>query len=200
MKKKRYRRRIYFLKETSQPRLLIAAQLILGATGLMASAALYFLFDRDLSASYFSAHITIRNVQQMLMPVLVGVNMFVLVLSAVVLLFYTHRIAGPAYRITRTLLDLAHGKLVSSPIRLRTGDYLVELADATNQLLHHLNSQVNDLKEGTKRLQEALDQIEAKLEVVPDEWEEARAALGQINLLVERCSPEDENQSHRSEE
>ncbi len=191
IKKAPFRRRKYFLKDTSQPRLLLAAQIILGVVSLIASLALYLLFDRDLTASYFAAHIAISNVRQMLLPVLVGVNVFALLFSSIVLVFYTHRIAGPAYRICRVLKSLARGQL-SAPVRLRAGDFLTELADTLNQALIFLNQQIDETQAATEALQDALNRIEAHCDAQLDGWEDARRALGRLQVVTKRFSTGDE--------
>jgi len=110
-----------------------------------------------------------------------------LLFSAVVLVFYTHRIAGPAYRICRVLKDLAHGHL-SAPVRLREGDFLTEVADTLNQTLDFLNQQIGEIREETDALQDALNRIKAHCETQLDGWDDARRALGRLQVVAKRFS------------
>ncbi len=134
------RRRRYFLPGTSQPRLLLTIQLIMAFLGVLVALALYLLFDRDLTNAYFSAHLTIRNVREMLLPTLIAIDVAVFLASVVAMIFFTHRIAGPAYRLGKTLRALADGEQ-PPPVRLRKGDYLTELAEETNRLLQAWEAQ-----------------------------------------------------------
>ncbi len=170
MKKPAFRRRKYFLPNTSQPRLLLSAQFLLAAVGLIASLLLYLLVDRDLTANYFSAHIAIRNVQEIFLPYLVGINLAVFLLSVVAMVLYTHRIAGPVYRMCMILRDVAHGKL-HHRVRFRRYDYLTELADEANAALGFLTEQVRDLKYQSARLMMELEKMQRCGEL-PSNWEE----------------------------
>ena len=59
---------------------------------------------------------------------------FTLVVSTVVGVFLSHRVAGPIYRITKHLQGIATGE-PARPLRFREGDYFIELADAFNATL-----------------------------------------------------------------
>ncbi|HOL22208.1 MAG TPA: hypothetical protein PLQ41_05085 [bacterium] len=48
--------------------------------------------------------------------------------------YYLHRIAGPVYRIEKTIREMAEGKKVE-PIRLRKKDFFKSLAEAVNKLI-----------------------------------------------------------------
>ena len=186
MKKPTIRRRRYFLPGTSQPRLLLTVQVILALLGLLIAGVLYVLFDRDLSAAYFSAHVTIRNVRDILLPTLIGVDLAAFVLSALLMLFHTHRIAGPAYRLKRTLQQVISG---SPPrrIRLRKGDYLTELADAVNDLLLALRQQAQVLEQDLDSLQDTLASVDAVLS--PDDRVALNAALQRLRENARHFAP-----------
>lgn len=165
-----YRRRRFFLPQTSQPRLLLSAQFVLAGVGLLASGALYLLVNRDLTDSYFSAHLAIRNVQQIFLPYLVGINLLVFLLSVVAMVFYTHRIAGPMYRLCRVLQGVACGELFHQ-VRFRRTDYLHDVAVEANTALSFLRVQVSDLQQHAARLNRALQQAESVTDELPANWE-----------------------------
>lgn len=65
----------------------------------------------------------------------VGIMLFlVLVFAFTAAVFYLHRIAGPVFRIERTIREMAEGKKVE-PIRLRKKDFFKSLAEAVNKLI-----------------------------------------------------------------
>ena len=72
-------------------------------------------------------------------------------------LWFSHRVVGPLYRIRLALQQIAAGVEVS-PVRLRRGDYLNELADV-----------VNDVRESIRELRADVDRIRAAKFVVPGE-------------------------------
>ncbi|RMF39796.1 MAG: hypothetical protein D6755_13990 [Anaerolineae bacterium] len=186
MKKPTFRRRRYFLPGTSQPRLLLTIQIILALLGLVIAGVLYVLFDRDLTAAYFSAHMTISNVRDILLPTLIGIDLAAFVLSALLMLFHTHRIAGPAYRLSRTLQQVVEGA-PPAHVQLRKGDYLTELADSVNDLLQALQQQGDVLQQDLDSLKEALSPVEAALS--PDDLASMHAALERLYENARRFSP-----------
>jgi len=58
----------------------------------------------------------------------------VLIFSFGLGVYYLHRIAGPIYRIEKTVREMAEGKKVE-PIRLRKKDFFKSLAEAVNKLI-----------------------------------------------------------------
>lgn len=60
-----------------------------------------------------------------------------LVFLALVGILLSNRIAGPLYRVTRHLNDLAEGN-ASGEIRLRDNDYFTELAEAANKVIRKI--------------------------------------------------------------
>ena len=58
----------------------------------------------------------------------------------------THRVAGPAYRLERTLKSMRQGDL-SIDIRLRKRDYLASVADAYNEMIVPLRQDVARLRQ-----------------------------------------------------
>lgn len=58
----------------------------------------------------------------------------VIVVIAITVIIFSHRIAGPLYHIEKKLNDIIQG-VDSGPIRLRKGDELKEVADLFNKLI-----------------------------------------------------------------
>jgi HAMP domain-containing protein len=150
----RFRRRHFFLPRTSQPKLLLGAQLIF--VGLVAITGLILLIvtNRDLTASYMSAHLAIKNVQEIILPTLVLVDLLGLILGAAVLLFYTHRIAGPVYRLCQILQHVSRGDL-SQDVSFRQADYLQELAAAASRMMAQMRIRVGDMQKQASILENA---------------------------------------------
>jgi methyl-accepting chemotaxis protein len=66
-----------------------------------------------------------------------------LILLLIILVFYLevrflHRIAGPLYRIEKTLKEISEGKDVE-PIKLRKKDFYKTLADEVNKVIEYIN-------------------------------------------------------------
>lgn len=64
-----------------------------------------------------------------------------------------HRIAGPAYRIRRTL-EAARERDISGNMKFRKGDYLTEVADQYNEAVAVFRDDLRRLRDGVKDLAE----------------------------------------------
>ncbi|MCB4790905.1 MAG: hypothetical protein LHV68_03360 [Elusimicrobia bacterium] len=76
-------------------------------------------------------------------PLLAAVLINALV-SIVTNLYFSHRIAGPVFKIKKALRDKIEGKEVR-PIQLRKHDYFTELADMTNEAFGFRKRQDGDI-------------------------------------------------------
>ena len=74
-----------------------------------------------------------NRIYLVLPPILIN-NLIIMVIISVIGIFYSHRIAGPAYRIETDIVRALGGEK-GIQIRLRKGDKLESLADKVNQLL-----------------------------------------------------------------
>ena len=73
-------------------------------------------------------------------------------------LLFSHRIAGPVYRISKTVGDISKGNL-GLRIRLREGDELVDLADMINNLTDNFNNTVISDKDIAIKIEKDLEEI-----------------------------------------
>jgi nitrogen fixation/metabolism regulation signal transduction histidine kinase len=184
----KFRRRRYFIADSSQPRLLVGIQLIFLILILLAGAVVYVVFNRDLAVTYAQAHIQIKNVQEILLPVLVLANLAGLMLGAILTLFYTHRIAGPVYRLCRILRQVGEGNL-NQVVRFRQGDELTELDHATTEMLAALDQRMRTLQQLAKEVTTAVDAAgeagppsQARLDHLRDAASAVERGLGEFRL------------------
>jgi len=143
--KRAYHRTTFFLRKSSQPRLVVGIEIIFLILLIISSAILLLIANRDLTTTYMQAHLKIRNVQDILLPTLVAINVGGLALGAVLVLFYTHRIAGPVYRLCQTLRQIGQGNL-SQSVHFRQTDELRELETATTEMVAALRARIARLQ------------------------------------------------------
>lgn len=143
--KKNYVRRRYFLWKSSQPRLLAGIETIFII--LLAVSALVFslIANRDLTETYLKAHIAIRSTLELLVPSLVIINIIGLIISVILVILFTHRIAGPVYRLCTILYQIGQGNL-NQVVKFRKNDELTELDDAATGMLIGLQNHIKELK------------------------------------------------------
>jgi methyl-accepting chemotaxis protein len=146
MNKNSFPRKRFFLKDSSQPRLLIGVQAIFILLLIISGTVFAIIANRDLRVAYFQAHLNIRSTLDILLPALVLVNLAGLALGIVLSLFYTHRIAGPVYRLCRILREIGQGNL-AQVVKFRKSDELHELDDAATEMIVNLRRRVLTLQE-----------------------------------------------------
>jgi HAMP domain-containing protein len=141
----KHRRRTYLLREGSQLRLIIAIQIIFLVLLVVGGVLFYLVTKRDLGETYWSAHITVKNVSEILLPTLIAMNAVGVALSITASIFFTHRIAGPAFSLCRTLREIGRGNL-DQRVAFRKNDEMKELAQAANEMLENLNHRLLTLQ------------------------------------------------------
>ncbi|MDP6686075.1 MAG: HAMP domain-containing protein, partial [Candidatus Omnitrophota bacterium] len=83
-------------------------------------------------------------------------------------LLSSHKIAGPVYRIEKSVGEISEGNLALK-IKLRPGDELVDLADAINIMTENLNNSINIDKETVTNIQKDLDGIKSVIAARQDD-------------------------------
>jgi len=73
---------------------------------------------------------------------------------AVLSLFYSHKVAGPLYRVKQTTRDIANGRL-NITIKFRKGDAIHPISDSLNKV-------TNNYRERLSRLEGALKELKAE--------------------------------------
>lgn len=115
-------------------------------SALLAAFILYFYARQEVMDTFFDAHIRLRRVSDLLLPVVAVGSAVSLVAGGFLALFLPQKIAGPIYRIEQCLKKIAAGDLTTE-IKLRDNDTLKDLAGNTNDAVSSLRNQVHAVKE-----------------------------------------------------
>lgn len=177
-KKQFYKRKKLNLavKREFQVWLLVRILGVVIVSSLVAVLILYIYSRQEISSSFYSAHIQIRRVSDLLFPVM-GAGAVVSLLSGMVLaLFLPQKLAGPLFRIEKDLELIRQGDLTCQ-IRLRKNDTLMELADSVNETTADLRVRIQEVK----AIQGELERI-----IVSLEHREAAAVAARQNAALER--------------
>jgi nitrogen fixation/metabolism regulation signal transduction histidine kinase len=117
--------------------------------------------------------------QSTMLTVLVGSLVVMVVLIGLLGIFFTHKVAGPIYKMKLLLKDVQRGRLVVPPGRLRKGDELQEFFDVFAEMVGELRRkqqvEVNDLSAAIEaaRGAGASEEIVGKIVAVRDEMNRA---------------------------
>lgn len=119
-------------------------------SSVVAGVILYFYARNEMAASFYEAHIKIRRVSDLLLPVIIAGSLVSLLSGTLLAIFLPQRIAGPLYRIEQGLKAVQDGDL-DLHLTLRQDDPLSELAEAINKTVACLRQRIY---KGQKQLQE----------------------------------------------
>lgn len=122
---------------------------------LIAAVILYFYARQEIVGSFFDAHVKLRRVSDLLLPVVAAGSLVSLIAGGFLALFLPQKIAGPLFRIERGLKSVQDGDLTTQ-IQLRNGDTLQDFAATVDQAVGSVREYVHEAKEGCRQLENAL--------------------------------------------
>lgn len=125
--------------------LRISGTVLLSA--LVAALVLYFYSHQELGESFYTAHVTVRRVSDLLLPVVLAGAGVSLLSGLLLALFLPQKIAGPLYHVERDLRRLGQGDLTVK-IVLREGDTLQDFVGVVNDNIAGLRQGVAQIQHG----------------------------------------------------
>jgi methyl-accepting chemotaxis protein len=131
------------------------------------------------------------TVQPVILTGLVFVNLVAAIFSLVLILVFSHRIAGPIYNLGRILRGVAQGDL-SKEIKFRKRDFLQEIADDGNQALEYLRQEIGDMQKNSEELVNRLEGAQGSgnnpgfQEAALIEARELRDRLGKFRVVADQ--------------
>jgi methyl-accepting chemotaxis protein len=128
---------------------------LLGAA--IAGFGVFWLFPASLGENFHSVQAIVRELRKVLfwrVASLYAVISLLIVLATTALhLLYSHRIAGPAYRLGREAGRIARGDLTGQ-IKCRSTDNLTEMADSLCEVESQYRGRINAVKDGLTSLEQ----------------------------------------------
>jgi methyl-accepting chemotaxis protein len=117
----------------------------------------FWSFPADLGEGYHNVQALVREIGNVLfwrVAILYAVTSFLIVLAMVALhLVYSHRIAGPAYRIGLEAARIAQGNLTGN-IKFRRKDNLTDMADLLNDTALQYRGRINAVRDSLALIDE----------------------------------------------
>jgi methyl-accepting chemotaxis protein len=146
----------FAIKREFQGWLLRQVLIAVALSAALAAVILYFYARQEVVGSFFDAHVKIRRVSDLLLPVVIAGSMVSLLAGVLLSLFLPQKIAGPIYRIEQGLKKIESGDLTTQ-IKLRDTDTLKELAESVNRSTCSLQKKVQEVQSVSLELEKALD-------------------------------------------
>jgi methyl-accepting chemotaxis protein len=160
-------RRSVFIKKAFQGRFIASVLLMIILFGLCSAGLIYWLISGDLQSQSQSAHVNIANAWERLgLSILIGniVAAVVAGLSAIIVVLYiSHKIAGPLYRFEILCRQIGEGNL-DGVTHVRENDQLQELAIAFTEMVGQLRQRRDQQQALLTELQIQLDMLGNQVE------------------------------------
>lgn len=154
------RRKDYFIKKKFQGKFIIrfCSLVVLGA--VITGVFLYLLSGDTVTTAFVNSRLSIIQTSDYILPLLIGSSLISIVLvsiaTAVVIMYLSHRIAGPLYKIEKCVKEIGEGNL-SLKINLRSTDEITEMANSLNEMTTNIKNRISEIK---SRIDDLISQIE----------------------------------------
>jgi len=131
---------------------------VLAVVLVLVGTLFYIAANKNLEGDYFKAHLVLKTTMDNLLPILIAVNGIALILAAFLIVRFTHRIAGPVYRLRKMAPRIAEGDL-SRELKFRQSDEAKEIAEAVNQIIAGLRQKIIVLKQDLGNVSSMCEEI-----------------------------------------
>lgn len=122
-------------------------------TSIISALILYSYAHYETINSFYDAHIKLRRLSDLLIPVVLAGSFVSLLGGALVAIFLPQKLAGPLFRVEKDFNTVKNGDLTIR-IRLRNNDSLLSFAERLNGAIDHLDQQMGQIQHLSDLLKE----------------------------------------------
>jgi len=155
-------RRNYFINKKFQTDFSIRFFIIIVLEAIMAIRLFLYLSKGTLTTGYIGSELKISRTYEFFLPMLLLSNIIIGVtgiIGIVVLIFMSHKIAGPMFRFEKVLDEISKGDLTHK-FKLRQGDQFTELEKRINELTDAMDISVGNLKSRVTEISKLFSQLQ----------------------------------------
>ncbi len=182
-RKKSVRRKQYFIKKDYQFTFIMKFCLLVLIGAVLSSGLLFFFSQGTLTSSFEDSRLVIKQTSFAIMPMVIYTNLFSLafitIATIAVVLFISHRIAGPMFRFEKDLKEIGEGNLMKN-ISLRKKDQFTDMANSFNTMTTGLRDRILEV-DGC-----VVDLMEADSDLSGKSPERRREELERIHVLIHK--------------
>lgn len=188
MQQRSWRRRRYFIRKDFQGRFVLRFFLAILLGALIFTLILGVFSSHTLTVTYEDSYLRLdRTPKALFIQILRAHGVYILILGVVISIvsvFLSHRIAGPLYRLEKSVEEISKGNL-SFRITLRRKDEVKELADSINGMIDTLSGRIQDIRLHTDAVRKALAGLSEDLAAEGAASERIRERLAKASDSVE---------------
>lgn len=178
--KRTYKRKKYYVKKSFQARFILIFGVLVLVGGFFSTGLVIYFSHGDTTALFSNSQLKIFDTASFLLPAIIYSNLITIIFISlsimVMVLFVSHKIAGPLFRFEKDIKTIGDGDLTYK-ICLRKDDQLKKLSCDINEMTEGLNLKLEIIKSDIKR---CMNSAEAK---TAPEWfqRELNGLYNQIN-------------------
>lgn len=184
---KNYKRHIYIINKQFQFKYIF---IILGITLItvfsVSFVTFYIIWSNVIKeylfipeASKKLADIFIKTSEILVVPVLI-----LMVIFSLVGIFYSHRIAGPLYRVKKICDELAKGNL-NQNVKFRKNDEFHDVAEALNKVINGLKMLIKEDREIIDKILQLTHKLKNDLDSQKDLKKDVKQAIAELDKIVQ---------------
>ena len=185
--KQRNRRRNYFIKKKFQASFMLKFCLLLISACLIMSAISLLLTKKTVTTSFEGLRLAVKSTADYILPILASSGMIAIVLvslaTILVLLYVSHRIYGPIYRLEKDVTEIGKGNLTVE-VHLRQRDEFKGLSDIINGMVKNIKNPLSSSQAKIKELEEEVKGIRSLLRSKGASEGEVEKKLGDIEKKI----------------
>lgn len=158
--------RQYFIKKEFQSKFIIKFCLIVILGAIISGIILYAYTNQRLGDTYLESLNAIKVLNDNLISNLIYTSLitviFISIVTIVITLFASHKIAGPLYRLEKSTEAIGNGDFTLET-RLRENDEIIGVASALNEMAGKLRIKMIDIKKELEEVKDSSADIESAI-------------------------------------
>ncbi len=191
---KKYKRHIYIINKSFQYKYIFIILSIMLITIFTVSFTTFYIIWSNIIKEYFFipeaskklADIFVKTSELLLIPLIILTIIF-----SIVGVFYSHKIAGPLFRVKRICDELARGNL-NQIVKFRKGDEFHDVADALNKVINGLKTLIIEDKEIVEKILHIINKLKNDLESQKDLKKDVRITIDELDKIVKELKKSSE--------
>ncbi|GAF80444.1 unnamed protein product [marine sediment metagenome] len=156
------RRKDYFIKKKFQRNFIFRFCILVVLGAAITGVFLYLLSADTVTTAFVSSRLSIVRTSDYILPMLIGSSLvsvtLISIATAFVIMFLSHRIAGPLYKMEKSVKEIGQGNL-NLKINLRSTDEIREMADGLNEMTRNIREHMREIKSCIGDLGDQIDSL-----------------------------------------
>ena len=181
------RRRKKYINPPFQRRFILQFALFMVLGFVAFTVSIYFYSHQTLTTAFIDSRLRVMSTASFLLPALLLMTFIVTATTSFILgfrlLLFSHKIAGPLYRMEKAAEAVGRGDL-NLHVRLREGDELQEFARSMDDMVRDLRQRAVQIKEQTGVLRELVLKMEKVPGIPPDLLKSLREIQERLDQTV----------------